>query len=69
LLWPFSVVIRVIAGNYKQDQKMGADTCYFVIVYVNYDLTAEDGRVHSSYKQEQKMAAINGTENYAQAYM
>lgn len=37
---------------------MGAAACYSVITYVNYDLTAEDGRVDSSYKQEQKMAAV-----------
>jgi hypothetical protein len=36
-------------------------------MYVNYDLTAEDGRDGRSYKQEQKMSAINSTENYVQA--
>jgi hypothetical protein len=46
------------AINYEQDRKMGAAACYSVITYVNYDLTAEDGRVDSSYKQEQKMAAV-----------
>jgi len=45
---------------------MGAAVCYSVIMYVNYDLTAENGRDGSSYKQEHKMAAINSTENYAQ---
>jgi hypothetical protein len=44
---------------------MGAAVCYSVIIYVNYDLTAEDGRDGSSYKQEQKMAAINSNENFA----
>lgn len=57
----------MMASNYEQDQAMGAAVCYSVIIYVNYDLTAEDGRDGSSYKQEKKMAAINSTENYAQA--
>jgi len=52
----------VIASNYEQDQEMAAAVCYSDIMYVNYDLTAEDG----SYKQEQKMPAINSTENQAQ---
>jgi len=57
----------VIASNYEQDQEIGAAICYSVIMYVNYDMRAEDGRDGSSYKQEQKMAAINSTESYAQA--
>jgi len=59
------VVLHVIASNYEQDQEMGTAVCYSVIMYVNYDLTAEDDRDGSSYKQEQKMA-INSTENQAQ---
>ena len=64
-LWLCSVlVLHEIVSNYEQDQEMGAVVCYSVIMYVNYDLTAEDG---SSYKKEQKMAAINSNENHAQA--
>lgn len=55
------------ASNYEQDQEIEAAVRYSVIMYVNYDLTVEDGRDGRSYKQEQKIAAINSTENYAQA--
>jgi hypothetical protein len=49
-LWLCSVIVlREIASNYE-DQEMGAAVCYSVIMYVNYDLTAEDGRDGSSYK-------------------
>jgi hypothetical protein len=30
-------------SDYEQNQEMGAAVCYSVIMYVNYDVTAEDG--------------------------
>jgi hypothetical protein len=41
-------------------QKRAAKACCSAVMYISYQLVAEDGRVGSTYAEEQKMGAVNG---------
>lgn len=38
---------------------MKVNTCYYIVIYIRYELEAEEGRVCSSNEWEEKMVALN----------